>query len=487
VDRNPVMKRFRFRVIMVVVFSMLFAVSAATFAVAEEQTAPTGQAQELDSIGLTIRQQISQLDADTFQARDEATRAIAAHGATAVPYLVESLDNSSAELRMRVMMLLAENGSFEIVAPYLLKAIDRPGGMFARTVLKDRCLQQIDDAGQIVTCERLLKFWGTTHEKYRHEAVVAFQNAKSTEQISLVIEPLLHIGEKVKQFDDLIARLSKQAVASDHRHSSGYIVAETMALGLRTGRTDWVAFGVKYVESLELLALSLSSQKRSRNEIRQEVANRSSWSQGATAFLVQLLDPESQPSKALGQSIHIAPQSLQESFFDGLRSPDAATYSKGVGRVHIVDLLNDAIRTWPAIPEQGTVAELVGCIVDSAHEGNKPHALVYLEALDACRKLQNHGLDLNHAPAKQLSDRLFVAARVAQNHRDFFPVHSMFNKFVTLFDRGIKYDHQAFPRELFDEYVQNTAPVTEEQRAALDRYISVVERTAKTEKMQNLK
>ena len=293
-----------------------------------------GSTPEDDPGGEDIRRLISQLDADVFAARDEAMRTLAARGAATVPYLVESLSNPSAELRTRIMLLLTQQESFELVALHLLTAIDRPGGVFARTVLQQRCLQQIDAAAEKPNCERLFKFWGTNCEKYRHESLLAFQNAKTSAELARVVEPLLHVREKAGQFENLVTRLTELSIASDNGRSPGYTVAETYARGLCDRRANCVAFGAAYVDSLEKLAIKLEETNHAPHAIRQEVAERASWSQGATSFLVQLLDPESQPSKTLAQTIHIAPQFLQESFFQGLSSPDAHTYARGVGRVH---------------------------------------------------------------------------------------------------------------------------------------------------------
>jgi hypothetical protein len=459
---------------------ILFALAASPLHAETQDDPARDQAAADVEAGQEIRKLITQLNADTFLARDEATRAIAAYGAKAVPFLIESLDNPSAELRSRAMSLLAKHGSFELVAPYLLRAIDRPGGQSARTILQDRCRQQLDESGEIPNCERLFRFWGTTRDKYRYESLTAFQNAKTTAQLSLVVEPILHIRAKVNQFEDLIARMAKLSVASEHRHTPGYIVAETMAQGLRTGRAECVTFSTNYVEALETLAVDLSNQKDSPNSIKQEIANRASWSQGAATFLVQLLDPESQPSKALAQAIHVAPQSLHDSFFQGLRAVDTARYARGVGRVHIVDLLNETIRSWPAMPDQGAVADLVDCVIDSAHEGNKPKALVFLEALDGCRKLQQRGLDLNQPPVRQLADHLLTSARSAQNHREYFPTYSVHGKLVGILERGISFESEAFPREYLDHFVQGGAESTsEDQRQLLDKYVTILDRLTK--------
>ena len=110
---------------------------------------------------------VALLDSPQFGTRAGATEQLAAQGPAVIPHLVELLGDRSAEVRFRATMLLMRHHSFEDVAPPLLAAMDQPHGSWARMVLRERALQQVEAACQLPHAERLFKFWGTDLDRYR--------------------------------------------------------------------------------------------------------------------------------------------------------------------------------------------------------------------------------------------------------------------------------------------------------------------------------
>jgi hypothetical protein len=203
--------------------------------------------------------------------------------------------------------------------------------------------------------------------------------------------------------------------------------------------------------------------------------SRAEYSRGATNYLLQLFDRNSLPSRQLSQHIDIAPQLLQDEFIRGLGSPNADFYSRGVGRIHIVDMLGDALERWPEVPREGVAALLIASIVDSARAGDKPKALVYLDALEACHGLTGRGLDTDQPLAERLGQRLLRGARAAKDHRAYFPTRNIHNKIVSLIQRGISPSHHAFPQEVLDNYLEGEV-ASDDDRQALERYVFILDR-----------
>lgn len=402
---------------------------------------------------------------------------MAALGAAATPYLVEALSDPSAELRQRALLLLAQHNPFEDLVPHLLPAIDRPGDRFVRTLLREHTLRQVEAAKELPNAERMFQFWGTNLDTYRDQALVALQEAKTSAEVARVVEPLLDLHRKTVRFSELVSRLAELSVGCEHPQSPGCLIAETLARGLHENRSEHVAFAAGYVESLETLARGLKEQNFSRQAIRQEVASRAEWSRGAASYLVQLFDPASLPSSVLSQYIGISPQALQESFFLGLSSTDTKTYTQGVGRIHIVDLLGESIHGWPNAPPDGVRTRLITSTIECAKAGDKPKALLYLDTLDACRLLSTRGMDIQQGLGSRLAERLFIAASAAENHRGYYPARRVHDHLTTLIHRGISTDHDAYPRELLENYLRGSLDATSQrQRLALERYLDILDR-----------
>jgi hypothetical protein len=200
-------------------------------------------------------------------------------------------------------------------------------------------------------------------------------------------------------------------------------------------------------------------------------------SQGAASYLVRVLDESSRQGMLLSKRLGIRAESLQEGFCRGLASTDSREYERGVGRVHIADMLTETLDQWPEAPHDGVVQELVAGVTKLAVTGDKPKALAFLDALEACSDLSNHKLDVRAGVGERLGRRLYVAAVEAPNNRVYHPARAVHNRFVTLIDMGIGPEHNAFPRQLFEEYLQGAARVTsDEQRLALERYVRILER-----------
>jgi len=424
-----------------------------------------------------IPQLIANLGADAFATRDKAMQALAARGDEAFPYLVEALSDYSAERRQRVRRLLEQNDSFEQLAPHLLAIVSLPQGGAARELLLEFCLRQVELAGELTNVERLFRCWDTNRERYLADVLAAFRRARAPEDFRAIVQPLIDLRGKATRFSDAIARLDAMSVAHDHRHSPGFLVIQTLAAGLRRGRPELLAFATRYVESLESLVRGMSASGQSRHAIREEVANRAGWSQGAASFLAELLEPDSPCSRLVQEHIGIARTELEDGFFEGLGAADTRVYLTGVGRVHIVDLLISTFRQWPQAPGDGVVGQLKQQAVAAARAGDKPKALVLLEALEACRALEAAGLEVRTGLGSRFAERLLQGTQQATTHRDFHPVGSVHQRLVRLVQRGISPGHPAFPCEFAEQYFAgNPEMVSESGRLALERYLTLIDR-----------
>lgn len=420
---------------------------------------------------------VALLDSPRFGARAEATERLAAKGSDVIPHLVELLDDRSAEVRFRVTMLLLHHHAFEEVAPALLAALDQPHGTRARMILRERALEQIEAVCRLPHAERLFKFWGTNLDRYCLQARTRLDEADTTEQIVGAVEPLLQLRAKSRQFDSAIARLEALSLPYDHQYSPGFIIADTLARGLDVGHLAWIQFAEEYLVALETLAVNLRLQTDSNYAVRRELLDRANMSQGAAGYLVQLLAETSPLRTLLSERVGITPEFLQFSFCAGLASTEPQACDRGVGRVHVVDMLTESLRKWPDAPREGVVQRLITAVIEAAREGEKPKALALLDALEACRDLSNHGLRVDAGLGQQLGERLFVAAMAAPNNRAYHPTQSVHGKFIALMDMGITPQHAAFPSQLLADYLGCAEHVTTDgQRLALERYLRILER-----------
>jgi hypothetical protein len=423
-----------------------------------------------------IRLLVSRLDAPRFASRKLATRELIAEGRTAIPHLVEALATDSSEVRYRASLILGEHNSFEDVAPHLVDAVDKRFGYRARVLLREQAMWQVEAVCNQPHSDKLFKFWGIRTEEYRNHVRTELDKAKTASETSKVVTPLLGIREKVTLFNDALARLEAMGLSYDHQHSPGYVIAETLARGLGENRRRWVDFAEKYVGAFETLASKIRLETSSTHTLRKAVSERATMSSSAAGYLVQVLDEASPQRAVLSQRIGISPEWLEQEFCGGLASTDATAWHRRVGKIHIVDMLTRAISQWPDAPHDGVVATLIADTKKTVVDGDKPKALALLDALNACRDLSKHGLDIRDGPGKRLAERLCHAAVEAANNRVYHPARSLHDRFLRLIDRGVAPDHQAFPRQLYEDYLAKTAAATsDDQRLTLDRYLRILE------------
>ena len=263
----------------------------------------------------------------------------------------------------------------------------------------------------------------------------------------------------------------------EHQYSPGFIIADTLARGLIANRKAWIGFAEDYLTSLETLAEGLRAETDSNYAVRKEVLDRANMSQGAAGYLVQLLDDTSPLRTLLAERVGITPEYLQTSFCTGLAATEPQACDRGVGRVHVVDMLTEALQQWPDAPREGVAQQLITAVIEAARSGEKPKALALLDALEACRDLTNHGLRVDAGLGQQLGERLYAAAIAAPNNRAYHPTQSVHGKFIALIEMGITPQHSAFPNRLLADYLQRAEHVTtDEQRLALERYLRILER-----------
>ena len=309
------------------------------------------------------------------------------------------------------------------------------------------------------------------------QAQTRLDAAIDAEQVARAIEPLYRLREKSLQFDSAIARLESLSLPYEHQYSPGFVIADTLARGLAANHQAWIGFAEAYLASLETLAAGLRTETDSNFAVRKEVLDRANMSQGAAGYLVQLLDETSPLRKLLAERVGITPDDLQSSFCTGLASTEPQACDRGVGRVHVVDMLTETLQQWPDAPREGVAQQLITAVIEAARSGEKPKALALLDALEACRDLTNHGLRVDAGLGRQMGERLYAAAMAAPNNRAYHPTQSVHGKFIALIDMGITPQHAAFPNRLLTDHLQCAEQVTtDEQRLALERYLRILER-----------
>ncbi len=100
----------------------------------------------------------------------------------------------------------------------------------------------------------------------------------------------------------MLARLELLSLSYDHRHSPGYVVAQTLAAGLRQNDRAQIQFAERYLLAFETLTRDLQEQGLSRSAIRKEVADRANMSDGATGYLVRFLESGFARAQGRGRS-----------------------------------------------------------------------------------------------------------------------------------------------------------------------------------------
>jgi hypothetical protein len=433
---------------------------------------PTDQAVEQQ-----IRSLIAGLDSSSFAARKQANRDLLSRGKVAIPYLVEALGKKSSEVRLRAHLLLTDHYDFKDVAPRLVNAAQTHYGSRARSILRQRAVQHIDAACQSGRTDKLFKFWGTSAELYRADVATRLDEAKTRDQTARAVEPLFDFCDKAARFGTAVERLESLSLSHEHRHSPGFVIAETFARGLSENHPGRVTFAEQYIDALEKLVFEIRLRTDSTYTIRKEVSDRATMSTSAVEYLVQILDESSPERTILCERIGIQPAWLQQEFCRGLALVDPVACHRQIGKVHIADMLTRVLMEWPDVPSGGVVEQLVASTRKTAVVGDKPKALALLDALKACRDLPKHRLDLQADLGKQLGERLAAAAMDASNSRVYHPARSVHDKLVKLVDLGISPEHDAFPMRLLDDHLQAADRVTtDEQRLALERYLRILER-----------
>ncbi|MHB8863783.1 MAG: hypothetical protein ACYC6N_15380 [Pirellulaceae bacterium] len=429
-----------------------------------------------DAVAQPFDALIAQLDAEDFAVRNDASRQLATKGPSAIPHLVAALGDESREVRFRVQGLLIHHFMFDDLVPPLIQAIGQPFGTAVRTILRDRALRQIEEAAEMQFAQKLFEFWGTDVEEFRRRVMFNLIDAPGPKEIAAVVDPLVGLRTKSLQFQDLLTRLDGLSLPYDHRHSAGYVVAETLAAGLRANDAVKVRFAERYVAAFEGLSRDLQAQGLSRSAIRKEIADRANMSDGAVVYVVQFLDPAVPAKSVVVERISLMPESLVEELFRGLSTPDAKECYRCVGKVHIVDMLDELLASWPGAPRDGVVQNLIEGIRAVVATGDKPKALVLLDALEACRELSKHQLDCREGLGAQLAHRLYLAAMVSPNTREYHPVRSVHDRIVRLLSLHVTPDQVAFPQSFLQSYLESKRePTDEEQRAALTHYVSTIE------------
>jgi hypothetical protein len=404
-------------------------------------------------------------------------RELATTGVSAVPYLVDALGDGSCEVRVRARLLLSLHNSFEEVAPYLVAAVEKPHGVRARELLRERALTQVAAVCGEPEADKLFKFWGSSSAAYHDRVLTQLTEAKTEAQMAQAVAPLLGLSAKVTRFSESVTRLEKVGLPYESPYEPGAVIAQTLARGLGENHAEWLAFAEQHLTAYEKLVAALKRQNAPPHAVRKELADRVNMSQGAAQFLVQILDERTPLHTIVTRRIGLTARYLTGEFCRGVASTDSTTYDRSVGRVHIVDMLSDTLRKWPAAPENGVVQRLVTSTTQTAINGDKPKALAFLDALDACRELSGHGLDVGTGWGQQLAERLYAAAAAAPNNRVYYPARRFHDKMVALADQGVSPEHDAFPHQLLQNHLRGAAEATsDDQLLALERYLRILDR-----------
>lgn len=419
---------------------------------------------------------VAQLDAKDFGQRNEATRLLAARGPSVIPALVTALGNQSREVRFRAQGILAQGFLFDDLVPPLLAGVETAYGPTARILLRDRALMQIGETGELESSQRLFEFWGTNIEELRKGIVFNLMAAQGAKGVAEVVAPLVGLRRKSREFEDLLARLDTLGISYDHRQGAGYVVARMLADGLRNDDDAKVRFAKRYAEAFETLWNDMQARGTTRSAVRKEVADRANMSDGATVYVARWIGKSPPPRSVASERLGVENNALVDELFRGLATIDARECYRCVGKIHIVDMFDDVLSDWPAAPREGIVQSLTDGIAATVSSGDKPKALVYLDAFEACRDLSSCGLDHASGPGQALAHRLYLAALAAPNTREYHPVRSTHARLVQLYKLGIADADPDFPHEFFDRYVTGDAKtVGEDERNALAQYVATLE------------
>jgi hypothetical protein len=419
---------------------------------------------------------IQQLDAEQFAERNEATRQLVGRGPGCLPQLIDSLASPSREIRFRVAEILRNSFPFDSVAPLLVEAVSEPYGLEARSILRHRAMRQVEESADLENTEKLFQFWNTSLETLRRRVTFDLAEAQGRDQVASVVAPLIGLREKARVFDSSLSRLNNLSLNFDHQHSPGHVIAQTLAHGLLVDDQQAVRFAQGYIAALTVLVDKMETDGQTGATVRKEVADRANMSDGATFFVTRTLDANSNEHEWLINRLGIDPAMLKEEFLRGLETLDTRECYRRVGKVHIADMLLEALSEWPEAPRDGFVQSVVDCAVTTIGTGDKPKALALLDALDGCADLEEHGMSVREGLGEQLAKRLCMASLAAPNNRACHPVRAIHDRILRAVKAGVTAQSDLFPHELVDDYLlAKPESISDESRLVLGRYVNLLQ------------
>lgn len=420
---------------------------------------------------------LPRLDAPRFKQRNEATRQLLARGPHCVPLLVTLLGAESREVQFRAAQMLRRHFDFDQVAPHLAAAVEKPYGLQARKILRDRALLQVSNVAEMDNTRKLLAFWRTDIESLQRRVMFDLPEVRQRKNVLAVVAPLIGLAEKAALFNQSLSSLKALDLHYDHRHSPGYIVAETLAEGLLQSDKRKTSFAQDYIRAFETLVAKLRAEGSGDSAIRKEVLDRANMSDGATSFLVRMLDTDTKQYQLLTARLEVDAEALEEDFFHGLAELDSEACYRRVGKVHIADMLLDSLDQRPPGVREQVVQDLTEQLVLTISSGDKPKALALLDAMDGCFELELSHASLEPELRRKLSQRLRSAALAASNNRLYHPARAVHDRIVKILDTGMKRESELFPNEFLERYLNAAEGSTsDDARLALGRYMRILEK-----------
>ncbi len=426
----------------------------------------------------SIARLVRQMNSNEFAVRQQATRQLADVGAAALPHLLEALSSDSYELRARASRLL-DDFTFAELADYVQQTGAPPLGHRAVRVLSTRARQYLHTACHATQADELFALWNIDAAKIVDQFGGRLEAARDPEEFQAALRSLREFARQLAQFAELVEQFADLGLTLDPHDSPARIVTELCALALRDGHAAQLDFAQNYLAALRSLAQHIDQSSASEQAGRREVAHRAAWSRGALVFLVELFEPDSASARLLTQRCHISLSDLRTSFLEALAAPGSQAFTWGVGKTHIAEMLCDTLGEWPEAPADGVVGALITRISETIASGDKPRALCCLDAIRACRTLQQQGLALDAGLGGQLSERLLYFALRAATPREFHPARSVHEKFLVLLEHGLTPNDAHFPQQLWDRHLQAAEPLTDADRLALERFARIIERLAR--------
>ena len=188
-------------------------------------------------------------------------------------------------------------------------------------------------------------------------------------------------------------------------------------------------------------------------------------SDGATVYVVQFLGQAEPARGSAAERISLAPETLVDELFRGLsaggrqgmlplrgQSPHCRHAGRSAGELARMRRVK--------VPVQNLIESIQAVVAT----GDKPKALVLLDALEACRDLAKHQLDCRDGLGKQLAHRLYLAAIASPNTREYHPTRSLHDRILQLLALGVTPDQAAFPQTLLGTLPAGR-PRTDDRRA----------------------